>query len=81
MLSEQFTKSTHSLNNGTCVEARWIKSTHSLGSGTCVEARTGDGVVQMRDSKLGDDSPILEFSPPAWQAFLDGITAGEFHQP
>lgn len=55
-----------------CLQARWQKSTRSNPSGCCVEARQ-DGVVQVRDSKLGDDSGILSFTPDAWDRFLSGI--------
>lgn len=39
----------------------------------------GDTVVVMRDSKLGDASPKLVFTPGEWGTFLDGARAGEFN--
>lgn len=64
--------------SGSCLSglsARWAKSTHSGNpSGQCVEARQ-DGTVQVRDTK-DPHSPILEFSPAAWIAFIDGIKEG-----
>jgi hypothetical protein len=80
MPSKQWAKSTYSSLTNTCLEARWAKSTYSTRSTTCVEARTNDGVVQVRDSKLGDTSPILEFPLESWREFLDGVAAGEFTQ-
>jgi hypothetical protein len=39
---------------------QWRKSSRSGNSGgNCVEARAGDGRFEVRDSKLGDTSPIL----------------------
>lgn len=61
-------KSGHS-ESGNCTEvAAWRKSAHSEGS-NCTEAGHGQGVVGVRDSKLGEASPVLEFTPLAWQAF------------
>ena len=39
----------------------WRKSSRSSsqGNGDCVEARATDRSFQVRDSKLGDDSPIF----------------------
>lgn len=76
VLSATFTKSSKSLNTANCLEARW-KSANDCGNGTCVEGRTHDGMVQIRDSKLGTTSPVLSFSPTAWQEFTDGIKAGD----
>ncbi|MFI0405951.1 DUF397 domain-containing protein [Actinomadura sp. 3N508] len=56
--------------------AQWRKSSHSLV--VCVEvAEIGDGAIAMRDSKnpgLGD----LRFTAEEWNAFREGIRAGEF---
>lgn len=51
---------------------RWQRSTYSGQNGHCVEvasAPTGDTRL-VRDSKLGENSPILEVSPRAFAAFL-----------
>jgi hypothetical protein len=63
-------KSTRSQSsgNGDCVEvacAHWRKSTRSSdsGNGDCVEARPAPAGFELRDSKLGPDSPI--FALPA----------------
>ncbi|MFB4295417.1 DUF397 domain-containing protein [Actinomadura sp. NTSP31] len=66
-------KSRHSEPNGDCVEvaADWRKSRHSEPDGECVEAaRVVAGTIGVRDSKLREDSPILEFSRAEWAAFL-----------
>ena len=60
----------------------WTKSTKSNPSGNCVQVRTGDtGAIQVRDSKLGDRSPVLLFTPSEWDAFLAGARNGEFDRP
>jgi hypothetical protein len=43
----------------------WRKSSRSSNSGdqNCVEARRSGGVFQVRDSKLGNDSPIFDLQP------------------
>lgn len=67
-------KSTYSSYNGDCVEiGSWRKSSYSIGSGQCVEISSGPAVVGVQDSKLGGDSPVLEFSPAAWRAFIKGV--------
>jgi len=46
----------------------------------CVEVFVNDLAqeVEVRDSKLGDDSPVLTFDQDEWQAFRRAIVAGEF---
>jgi Domain of unknown function (DUF397) len=56
--------------------ASWRKSTYS-GLNGCVEVAFVDGKVAVRDSK-DRQGPVLFFSPAEWQAFLDGLKAGEF---
>ena len=56
----------------------WRKSTFS-NNGSCVElADLGGGVVGVRDSKLGDASPVLRFTRGEIDAWLAGAQAGEF---
>jgi hypothetical protein len=88
MTSSSWRTSTHSNPNGACVECagwtdwgvssfsfangnciQWRKSTHCQ-SGECLEARGG---VQVRDSKLGDGSPVLMFRGDAWRRFISGL--------
>ena len=56
----------------------WVKSSKSNNNGSCVEIQAaGQGGVNVRDSKLGDQSPILTFTASEWDAFVDGVRAGE----
>lgn len=80
-------KSTFSGGMGNCVEVDlegFRKSSFSGTCGSCVEvAMPGDQetIVKVRDDKLADTpdgSPVLEFTRPEWQAFIDGVKAGEF---
>lgn len=60
-----------------CMQAEWAKSSHSgSNGGGCVETRSRPGTVQVRDSKLGDASPVLSFAPESWQAFVDALKEG-----
>lgn len=58
--------------------ANWGKSTFSGNNGGCVEVATLPGWVGVRDTKLGDASPVLAFTNAEWIAFLNGIRQGEF---
>jgi uncharacterized protein DUF397 len=52
----------------------WKKSSFCEGSG-CVEVATDPGVVYVRSSH-GDH--LLIFTDTEWQAFVEGVKAGEF---
>ena len=60
----------------------WIRSSFCESSG-CVEVTEVQDVggdecdVLVRDSKIGDDSPVLQFSRVAWRAFADAIKNSE----
>ncbi|MBB5850016.1 DUF397 domain-containing protein [Amycolatopsis umgeniensis] len=57
----------------------WWKSSYSAGSAGCVEVNdTIPGFVGMRDSKLGEKSPVLVFEPHEIRAFVLGAKNGEF---
>jgi hypothetical protein len=61
--------------NSNCVEARvtpWRKSSRSDGASNsnCVEARPADSGFQVRDSKLGEDSPILSLPEADFSGLL-----------
>jgi hypothetical protein len=72
-------KTSYSQGMNNCVEAAWFKSSYSQGQNSCVEtAAAPAGTIYLRDSKLGDSSPILAFSPDEWAAFLAGVKHGEF---
>lgn len=72
-------KSSYSQGQNDCVEvattATWKKSSHSQGQDDCVEVASGPGAVYLRDSKLGDASPVLSLSTTQWRAVLAAITA------
>ncbi|WP_100444993.1 DUF397 domain-containing protein [Glycomyces xiaoerkulensis] len=62
-------------NNTSCVEIRrtWRKSTRSgAGNNTnCVEvALCADDGFHLRDSKLGDDSPVFDLDPSDFAGLL-----------
>ncbi len=61
-------------------ELAWRKSSYSGGTGgNCVEvAALSDGGRALRDSKLGETSPVLRFTASEWAAFLAGARDGEF---
>lgn len=48
---------------------RWVRSSR-CSNGACVEVAVEDGRVLVRDSKLGEESPVLAFSPSDWRTFL-----------
>jgi hypothetical protein len=52
--------------------SEWRKSSRSSSqaNGDCVEARTDEGKFQVRDSKLGDDSPIFGLATGDFQSLL-----------
>ncbi|MEV5538027.1 DUF397 domain-containing protein [Saccharopolyspora shandongensis] len=55
----------------------WHKSTRSSGNPQqCVEVGVAPGARGVRDSKLGESSPVLAFSRDAFAAFLGEIKAG-----
>ncbi|MFE4517655.1 DUF397 domain-containing protein [Kitasatospora sp. NPDC056783] len=58
----------------------WVKSSYSSSEiGNCVEVgRTPAGTVPVRDTKQHRLGPVLEFTPVAFQNFLDAVKAGEF---
>lgn len=50
----------------------WRKSSRSSsqGNGDCVEARSIEGNFQVRDSKLGDDSPVFDLAADEFSSLL-----------
>ncbi len=86
-----FRKSSHSGSNGNCLEAApaWVKSSYSTNNGACVEWHRSSACaerecaevaacghrVAVRDSKLGDRSPVLKFGTGAWEAFTASLKA------
>lgn len=58
-------------DTGSCVEV----APASCESGNCVVVTEFAGDVLIRDSKLGESSPVLRFTWDEWRAFVDGIGA------
>lgn len=56
----------------------WQKAKASNSGGGCLEFRRHQGTAQLRDSKRGDESPILSFNRMELSSFLDGARNGEF---
>ncbi len=54
----------------------WRKSSYS-GTGNCLEVAQGLAVVQIRNSH-DPDGPVLVFTRAEWEAFLQGVRAGEW---
>lgn len=53
------------------MKTKWRKSSRSQGNGgNCVEARTDGTSFEVRDSKLGDGSPIFGLAVEDFQAVL-----------
>lgn len=62
------------------LDNHWQKSRYS-GTQDCVEVRhTPEGRVEMRDSKA-PEMGTLKFSESEFNAFLNGIKAGDFDLP
>lgn len=51
---------------------KWRKSSRSQGNAdsNCVEARTAAAGYQMRDSKLGDASPVFDLDVEEFESLL-----------
>ncbi|CAM3543609.1 hypothetical protein STSO111631_22800 [Stackebrandtia soli] len=80
MIVSRWRKSSHSSSQGgACVE--WRKSSRSSSQGgACVEARTPtSGLFQVRDSKLGNDSPILGIDRGEFAGIVTAMKAGRLH--
>jgi hypothetical protein len=62
----------------------WTRSGQCAGTANCVEVgyvppgSVLAGMILVRDSKMGDDSPVLEFTPEEMRAFIASVKAGEF---
>lgn len=51
----------------------WFKSSYSSGDAECVELAAVPGGRLIRDSKLGDDSPVLAVDTGTWSTFLGAV--------
>lgn len=62
---------------GDCLEVAydWRKSSYSGSEGgNCVEVAAHPAAVHVRDSKLGEGSPVFAVSPTSWSAFVTQAT-------
>lgn len=66
-MSDNWKKSSHSVNENTCVEV-W-RTASRCGGGDCVEVAGMAGTVRVRDSK-DRGGPELHFGGDAWRRFL-----------
>lgn len=53
----------------------WRKSSRSNGQAECVEAGNRENEIVIRDSKLGEASPVLAVTPADWRLFVQQIRA------
>jgi hypothetical protein len=54
----------------------WRTSSYSGGEGgNCVQTANGHDAVMVRDSKLGDRSPVMTFEAKAWRTFIGTVKA------
>lgn len=60
--------------------ALWKKSSRSGQYNQCVEVALNlSEVVAIRDSKLGEHSPILRCTPAAFRALTDSMKSGQLY--
>ena len=59
---------------------RWAKSSYSSGHAQCVETAVVAGGRLVRDSKLGDSSPVLAVSAGEWSSFTAKLKSGGLDQ-
>ncbi|WP_190824356.1 DUF397 domain-containing protein [Saccharopolyspora pogona] len=78
LASMSWRKSSRSNGTGNCVEVGWRKSSYSGQSGSCVEVGQVVDLVGMRDSKLGDASPVLTVSRARWADFVAAVKVRGF---
>lgn len=53
----------------------WRKATASQGENACVEVAAAPDWFGVRDSKLGEGSPIIAVTSSAWSTFLSSVAA------
>jgi hypothetical protein len=64
-------------HSATDISITW-RTASFCNTGNCVEvAHLPNGGVGMRDSKMGGDAPVLQFTVDQWRHFVEGIKSGE----
>ncbi|SFS55701.1 DUF397 domain-containing protein [Saccharopolyspora flava] len=59
----------------------WRKSTYSSGNPQqCVEVGEAPGLRGVRDSKLGEASPVLVFGCESWSTFMTAVRSGSLNR-
>ncbi|MEU6129386.1 DUF397 domain-containing protein [Saccharopolyspora sp. NPDC047091] len=61
-------------------EFQWKTSSRSTQGGQCVQTAGRCGAALIRDSRLGDRSPVLSVAPAAFGRFVDAIKSGGFQR-
>lgn len=61
------------------LERAWRKSSRSQYN-ACVEVCFLDDRVPLRNSR-DPDGPVIVFTAPEWDAFVEGVKLGEFDRP
>ncbi|MEU8151732.1 DUF397 domain-containing protein [Nonomuraea sp. NPDC048901] len=59
------------------IPSEWRTASDCNGASSCVEVASVAGSVLVRDSKLGDASPILRVPVPSWWSFLAAVKTGQ----
>lgn len=54
----------------------WKKSTKSGAAGHCVEVRAVGSDVQIRDSKAGEQGPVITVTDKQWEEFILQVPQG-----
>lgn len=61
-------------DSGSCVEVGFATPCES---GNCVEVGHDDQGILIRDSKLGEDSRVLRYTPGGWKVLCGRVKGGE----
>lgn len=56
----------------------WHKSTRSPNNNNCVEVGSAPGKRGIRDTKIGEASPVLSIGDSQFGTLIDSIRAGRF---